>query len=112
MISVSLLFVATIARTWTVGPNLQLQWNGADYQPVGIQLSPDDKNIKAAKEAGIQDFNLEVPISRNWREASSQVEDKNFFLTVNSSLCRASRIDPNELSCSKACVTTIPAMST
>jgi len=92
MISVSLLFVATIARTWTVGPNLQLQWNGADYQPVGIQLSPDDKNIKAAKEAGIQDFNLEVPISRNWREASSQVEDKNFFLTVNSSLPNAKGI--------------------
>jgi hypothetical protein len=92
MISVASLIALTAAIPWKVGPNLQLVWNDADYAPVGLQIAADDKNLSAAKLAGIQDFNLEVPVARDWKEAVAPISDRNYFITNNATLPNAKGI--------------------
>jgi hypothetical protein len=86
MILSTFLTASFLANSWSIGPELQLKWGGQDYLPVGVQLQPDKSQIDKAIEAGINDFNLEVPISRNWKEAVEGLSNKRFFLTVTSAM--------------------------
>ncbi|MDH4387822.1 MAG: hypothetical protein QE269_03765 [Fimbriimonas sp.] len=86
MFSLALAFQMATAPAWTVGPNLQYQWDGADYLPVGLQCSFDPELIATAKAAGIQDFNIEVPGTGSWKAVADEVAGRRFFITSNTSM--------------------------
>jgi hypothetical protein len=86
MIFPTLIAAATLAPVWSVGQGMQLNWEGKDYAPIGLQCQANVQEIQEAMLAGIQDFNVEIPISSAWREVADQLEGRRFFLTVNSSM--------------------------
>ncbi len=92
MVANSLIAFLTIASNWTVGNQLQLNWGGNDYVPVGLQVEANSKQIPEAMAAGIKNFNLEIPASGSWKEVATKMGDSNFFFTVNSTLPNAKGI--------------------
>jgi hypothetical protein len=86
MFSLALAFQLATAPAWTVGPNLQYQWGGTDYLPVGLQCSFDTELLSKAKEAGISDFNVEVSATGSWRAVADELSSKRFFITSNTAM--------------------------
>jgi hypothetical protein len=76
----------SLASNWSVGNQLQLNWGGTDYVPVGLQVEANSKLIPDAISAGIKDFNIEVSASTPWKDIVSKMGTSRYFLTVNSSL--------------------------
>ena len=89
MVANSLIAFLALASNWTVGNQLQLNWGGTDYVPVGLQVEANSKQIPAAMASGIKNFNLEVPASGSWKEVAGKMGDAQYFFTVNSSLPNA-----------------------
>lgn len=92
MVANSLIAFLTVASNWTVGNQLQLNWGGTDYVPVGLQVEANSKQVPEAMAAGIKNFNLEVPASGSWKDVASKMGDSQYFLTVNSALPSAKGI--------------------
>lgn len=86
MFSLALAFQMATAPAWTVGPNLQYQWGGADYLPIGLQCGFDAELISKAKNAGIEDFNIEVPATGSWKAVSDELTGKRFFITSTTAM--------------------------
>ena len=89
MFSLALAFQMATAPAWTVGPNLQYQWGGADYLPIGLQCSFDADLISKAKEVGISDFNVEVPATGSWKAVADELSGKRFFITSTAAMAPA-----------------------
>ncbi len=79
-------FAAFAAPAWNIGPNLQYQWGGTDYLPIGVQAEYSSPILGQAKQAGLQNFNVEIPLNASWREACEQLAGTNYFLTLNTAM--------------------------
>ncbi len=86
MFSLALAFQMATAPAWMVGPNLQYQWGGSDYLPIGVQCPFDIDLITKAKGAGVEDFNIEVPATSSWKAVSDELNGKRFFITSNTAM--------------------------
>ncbi len=74
------------APAWTVGPNLQYQWGGTDYLPIGVQCAFDTDLLGKAKTAGISDFDVEVSSTTSWKAVAEELAGRRFFISSNTAI--------------------------
>jgi len=61
---------------WSINEHHTLVWNGQPYLPAGLRVDGTPAQIKAAKEAGVEDVLVDLPSSgKGWADAFRALED-------------------------------------
>jgi hypothetical protein len=68
---------------WSVNPNRSLLWEGTPYLPLGARIEGRPEAVQAARQAGIEDLVIELPVNgEGWNEAIQAAQGARYCVAV------------------------------